>query len=741
MNTIVSFFEQNAQEIAKTIPAPIYLPDLTGHYGDFNNAIIKTTASLALINGSTKLPKPAQLEKVIAPISFLFLEKGERAAVINGEQGSGKTIMSNTIAYTLYKNEYEPKNKGFKTGIFASSTTHIGNLKNEAKSLFGDLADIFVIVNKPRKKHPEEITFEEAISAERVPGRISYYIISKDIGKSGLKRKFMKVGDKCPSCGESLAKVNRSRSGEVPFCGSCKSPTYTMVGKKESSASKLKRFRKNKHHKVFDFFTVDEVHEFGYRDSLQSQFYRAIVSASFRAIVMTGTFTNGYASSAMYTLFSMFAKQFKDFANIHYDDVNHFISLFGTFEYTRTEGRAAQTTKELPQISERIIAFLAPFTVWFSVSDLGIKMPKLTESEVLSSIDHTVYKAFSNWEESIKDRALSLIKAGVAPEHISLNIARFDQAMSYRLDNPAKRYTHEINYFVPNAEDPLQNIEKTVYVDYTPIPDSYITNKERALIAHCKTELAEGRRVLVYGVHNESTGVYQRLQKILAEAGIKSDIMPKTLQSLHIEDWITSPDREDVVIVPQKRVATGLNLVQFATVMFYELSEVTNVVSQSKVRPWRPFGQDKDVRILYLAFHGAQAKKLANAAHKMRASATVNGKQISADTIAAIYDYNPEMTLAVNSIADNLKEMEDAENEGSMAANNTPFALRYIEVQSMTVQEVQEVQEYFTKLVPTGDTTKYMQAAWIFEESGYETKLTPSENNESYLQSEWVFCS
>jgi hypothetical protein len=104
-----------------------------------------------------------------------------------------------------------------------------------------------------------------------------------------------------------------------------------------------------------------------------------------------------------------------------------------------------------------------------------------------------------------------------------------------------------------------------------------------------------------------------------------------------------------------------LDLVQFHTIIFYELDRQLRIVSQAKQRPWRPVGQEKEVRVYYLAYEGRQEKELRRIAEKMRAAATVEGRIIEDDSIAALYDYNPDVTAAIKEISNKIEYVDDVE--------------------------------------------------------------------------------
>ena len=142
--------------------------------------------------------------------------------------------------------------------------------------------------------------------------------------------------------------------------------------------------------------------------------------------------------------------------------------------------------------------------------------------------------------------------------------------------------------------------------------------------------------------------------------GITAAALPSNVKSENIMAWINALE-SDVAILPQRRSDTGLNLVMFNTVVFYELSDQIRTVQQAKCRPWRPIGQTKDVRVFYLAYSGDQSRQLAMIGKKMVSTTVSSGKKILEDGLADLYDYQREQTnniRAAEEIVISLKQEE-----------------------------------------------------------------------------------
>jgi len=93
------------------------------------------------------------------------------------------------------------------------------------------------------------------------------------------------------------------------------------------------------------------------------------------------------------------------------------------------------------------------------------------------------------------------------------------------------------------------------------------------------------------------------------------------------EAWIVhNAPGLDVLIVNPKLVQTGLDLVMFSTLVFFETTVSLPVLWQSMRRVWR-LGQDKDVDVIFLAYTGTVEETiLQRMGQKKKAAQLLYGK-------------------------------------------------------------------------------------------------------------------
>jgi hypothetical protein len=129
--------------------------------------------------------------------------------------------------------------------------------------------------------------------------------------------------------------------------------------------------------------------------------------------------------------------------------------------------------------------------------------------------------------------------------------------------------------------------------------------KERALIADVKEELRQGRRCQIYATYTGEKDVTLRLETVLRHEGIRVAVLRSSVPTDKREDWY---DRQlkagvEVVICHPKLVETGLDLLAFPTLYFYETGYSLHTLRQASRRSWR-IGQRFPVRVKFVTYSG-----------------------------------------------------------------------------------------------------------------------------------------
>src|SRR5207302_4478186 len=160
------------------------------------------------------------------------------------------------------------------------------------------------------------------------------------------------------------------------------------------------------------------------------------------------------------------------------------------------------------------------------------------------------------------------------------------------------------------------------------LPDDRVYSKERKLIEEIRKELAEGRRCQVFAVYTQKHDVTARLQRILSDEGLRTAVLRASVDTSKREAWYARQvkDGVQVVICHPKLVETGLDLLDFPTIIFYESGYSLHTLRQASRRSWR-IGQRRPVRVKFLCCEGTmQTSCLRLMGKKLLVALTMEGK-------------------------------------------------------------------------------------------------------------------
>jgi hypothetical protein len=124
--------------------------------------------------------------------------------------------------------------------------------------------------------------------------------------------------------------------------------------------------------------------------------------------------------------------------------------------------------------------------------------------------------------------------------------------------------------------------------------------KERKLIQDIRGELRQGRRCQVYATFTGEHDVAARLERVLRQAGLRVAVLRPTVPTLKRELWYEKQLKEgvEVVVCHPKLVETGLDLLAFPTLYFYETGYSLHTLRQASRRSWR-IGQKHPVKVKF----------------------------------------------------------------------------------------------------------------------------------------------
>jgi len=173
--------------------------------------------------------------------------------------------------------------------------------------------------------------------------------------------------------------------------------------------------------------------------------------------------------------------------------------------------------------------------------------------------------------------------------------------------------------------------EETSLGTFPALPARRLYPKERWLVDRCLAERRKGRRVLVYVRQTSTRDIQPRLAELLTKAGLKVVILRNSVSTNGREAWVKNRLRDnlDVMLCNPRLVETGLDLVEFPTVVFYEPEYSIYTIQQASRRTWR-LGQTHPVDVYFAVYANTmEHRAVAHVGKKVAAAQLLYGDDVA----------------------------------------------------------------------------------------------------------------
>lgn len=423
-------------------------------------------------------------------------------------------------------------------------------------------------------------------------------------------------------------------------------PTVTYKGPKKYSIAKYIRERMND---VFDYCIVDEAHQ-AKGLSEQGQAVADLISVSKKSILLTGTLLNGYADGLYYLLWRTVPKIMRK-EGFRFEDEAEFARIYGVHSrerrYSLSGGQRERQiggTKEkrLPGVSPLVFTkFLLENAVFLSLSDMSDGLPGYEEIPIPVTMDtelRTAYNAFENAFIEYAAPRRSQSRRSMGP---------FLQNLSCYPDCP-----HMV-FPITDAKD-----GSLIYMP-TELPKQR-RNKEERLLELVQERLEAGEKVLVYYSHVNKTDVGANLIEMFKENDINAFEMKSSVAPDKREAWVETHINKgmEVMICNPALVETGLDLLDFTSIVFFQMGYNLFTMRQASRRSWR-LSQTKDVKVYFMYYTGSiQEQALSLMATKLQAAMAIEGK-FSEEGLRAMSQNEDLLTQIANNVVEGIKDYVD----------------------------------------------------------------------------------
>ena len=595
--------------------------------------------------------------------------KAHRGTTVVGEMGTGKTFIGAAAAYMAgfrrvliicpphltkkWKREVEQTVPGARAAI-VTSITDLERLR-----LSVGPGPLFAVMSRERAKlsyrWKAAVTYRWATSKGRL-------IRLEETGEPF----------RVPCCVDCTAQVT-DRDG-VPLtdavlnrrkhtCEVCGSPLW-QADKSGPARYPLSDYVKHHMKGFFDLLIGDEVHEFKARGSAQGIAAGVLADACGKSLSLTGTLLGGYASTIFHLLYRFSPEIRTEFGR---SDEGRWIKRYGFEEHSigkdddgaLEDGRNSRrrsyrkVVRERPGLVPSALFHIIGNTVFLRLSDVASGLPDYDEQILLSSMDseedgtgYSQRSAYKHVFETLKEELAKALKSGS-----KRLLATYLQTLLAYPDG----CTRGESVFDPRSGD--------LIVQVPPLSEEKLYPKEKALIDLVAAERLAGRRALVYVTHTGTRDITGRMDDILTRHGFRVAVMKAdAVAPDRREAWVADRVNKglDVLICHPRLVQTGLDLIDFPTICWYETDYSVYVMRQASRRSWR-IGQTRPVKVVFMSYRNTlQADALKLVAKKLQSSLAVEG-ELPEDGLAAYGDDGDDLIMALARKIVNGDEEDEAE--------------------------------------------------------------------------------
>jgi SNF2 family DNA or RNA helicase len=574
-----------------------------------------------------RTPFESQTRKGILPVARSFFKEDHKADFLVGEMGTGKTFMGLAVAHLLPKSNKRiliqcPGHLVKKWIREAQDTIPNCNCIN----LNGKSLDL-LIANKLQRTKPKGTEIwvmgkERAkLHFQRIPQRI---IVAGKLC--------------CPECGTQIT------ADSMEICSHCKAPMWMANRnsvRRYAKAEFIKRFfPKN----FFDLLILDEVHELKGGGTAQGQAMSCLVARSKKVLALTGTLMGGYSSNLFYLLWRMFSRQMKK-EGFEFERSLQFAERYGVIQKTydtkdieRSLNQASigrkvgkSRVKETPGVSPLLLPdMLLEHSTFVRLADVSDALPEYDEIIVPVQMEEEQRQAYQRLSDQLQDATVQALARG--------DMRMLGKMLQSLLAYPdGCRQEETVTLEVAGTNE---------VVGYAPALDIGLLPKEEKLLEIITAEKKKGRKVAVFLEH---TGT-RDLLGILEDQLSRQDIAPLILRSTDVtpeqrEEYLKKRMKTgtfDCLVCNPNLVKTGLDLLEFPTIIFFQCGYSVFTLRQASRRSWR-IGQDQPVQVFFMAYADTmQEKALSLMAQKMETSLAIEG-ELSDKGLAALSESENSM--------------------------------------------------------------------------------------------------
>ena len=401
----------------------------------------------------------------------------------------------------------------------------------------------------------------------------------------------------------------------------------------------------------FDLLIVDEVHEHKGRGSAQGVSAGILADACGKSLALSGTLMGGYASTLFHLLYRFSPEIRSEFGR---SEEHKWVERYGFLEQRVRNDRDDDPTedgtvsrrrnyrkqvKERPGMAPAALFHIIGHSLFLRLADVASGLPAYEEQIQVASMD--TEEGLHGLSQASAYRILATDLKRALLQAIERGSARLLSTYLQALLAYPEGCTRGESVFDPDTGD--------LIVQLPPLDEGRVYPKEQQLIDLVARERLAGRRVLVYATHTGTRDITGRLETLLSRHGFRTAVMKADrVEPKQREAWVAKRVKEgiDVLICHPRLVQTGLDLIAFPTICWFETDYSVYTMRQASRRSWR-IGQTQPVKVVFMAYRSTlQADALKLVAQKLQSSLAVEG-DLPEDGLAAYGDTGDDLMMAL----------------------------------------------------------------------------------------------
>ena len=605
----------------------------------------------AILDHMNKKPFPVQKEIIKGAVKSF--RNGNNSVYITAEMGSGKTIMGIGTALLLSE----------KPRVLVLCPPHLVRkwIKEIKETVF--LCKVYNLNGK------HCLSMLENLRCQKSNTMPEFYVIGRERAKTTFQWRPAavqgKLGISCPKCGSLLLDKDdtplpvfeKNTQGKYKRKYQCRNMVSKWVWDQANGNHKIKlrecgeclwqpdtknrkyrkympaMFIKNKLKKFFDVLIADEVHQY---KNLSGQGYAfGILSHVCKyTIGLTGTLMGGYALDLFYLIYRTHPGVMLSDDN-PWNNPTGFMNKYGVLEkvtiVSEEDGQTVRSkrktiVKAKPGVSPLLMGkMLLANSVFLRLSDMSESLPDYEEEVVELKMSKKQAEAYKSFESDMKQALMQALAVG----DNSLLGAYLNALLSY-----PDRIFQGVTVYHPRTNE--------LVAFGLSIPDEM--PKEKELLQIIDSEISNNRKVLVYIQNSNTTDISPRLAKMMVHKGYRVKVLRSgdtERRSEKIDNWVK--EGLDVLICNPRLVETGLDLLDFPSIVFYQCGYSTYTLRQASRRSWR-ITQKEPVKVYYLTYSETmQTRAMKLIATKLETSLALEG-ELTDKGLSALSESSDSMT-------------------------------------------------------------------------------------------------